>query len=79
MEVRRMLKDKTALIKDLERLYTLSDEKPNLEQLQTLSAEELQEVVGGQALGHESECQKLSEEELQGVVGGTGGGGADSF
>ena len=42
-----MLKDKNALINELERLYTLSDEKLNLNQLQTLSEEELRLVVGG--------------------------------
>ena len=43
-----MLTDRTALIKDLERFYTISNEKPNLyNQLQTLSEEELKRVVGG--------------------------------
>ena len=44
-----MLKDKTALIKKVEMSYTVSNEKPNFNQLQTLSEEELQGVVGGWA------------------------------
>ena len=47
-EVRKMFKNKTSLINELERLYTLSDEKLNLKHLQTLSEEQLQLVVGGE-------------------------------
>ena len=46
-EVRRMFNKKTSLIKKLESLYTISNEKPSiLNQLQTLSEEELDRVVG---------------------------------